>query len=72
MCFQNGYPDQPEDEVEQRWVDPSDVTDGDMPWAPNPVEKPQPWEDWPEEMAGPEYWLYKRQERRDNDTDPEQ
>jgi hypothetical protein len=26
---------------EDEWEDPND---GDMPWDPNPVSKPQPWE----------------------------
>jgi hypothetical protein len=45
-------------------------TEGDLPWeaaAPGwqPAE-PEGWrgevhlEEWPEDLAGPEYWLYKR------------
>jgi hypothetical protein len=45
-------------------------TDGDLPWATSGSEWESPdkerWrgdmhsDQWPEELAGPEYWLYKR------------
>ncbi|HTC24941.1 MAG TPA: hypothetical protein VK688_11285 [Gemmatimonadales bacterium] len=45
-------------------------TEGDLPWAPEEAgwEAPDPeaWRgevhhgEWPEELAGPEYWLYKK------------
>jgi hypothetical protein len=45
-------------------------TDGDLPWATNGTDGESPandtwrgdlhFEHWPEELAGPEYWLYKR------------
>lgn len=75
MCFTNGIPDREEDERENDWVPPSDLTEGDMPWSPNPVERPQPWleraaPEWVEPAEGddPLYDLLKR----DADTDPEQ
>ncbi len=45
-------------------------SEGDLPWASNeagwePLES-DPWrgdvhlDQWPEELAGPEYWLYKK------------
>jgi hypothetical protein len=44
--------------------------DGELPWAANGSEWEGPAEEgwrgelhidhWPEELAGPEYWLYKR------------
>lgn len=40
-CWDGGFATRPEDEREGDWVDPHD---GDLPWDPNPVEKPQPWE----------------------------
>lgn len=43
--------------------------DGDLPWdIPEPESTDDSWrgnehfEDWPENLAGPEYWLYKNQE----------
>jgi hypothetical protein len=45
-------------------------TDGDLPWATNGIDGESPatdawrgdlhFDQWPEELAGPEYWLYKR------------
>jgi hypothetical protein len=44
-------------------------TDGDLPWATNGTNGESPanawrgdlhFDHWPEELAGPEYWLYKR------------
>ncbi|HEX9054406.1 MAG TPA: hypothetical protein VF830_05830 [Gemmatimonadales bacterium] len=47
-------------------------TEGDLPWASEEAEweapDPEAWRgavhqgEWPEELAGPEYWLYKRLE----------
>lgn len=39
--WDGGFHDAPEDEREGQW---EDSDDGDMPWEPNPVTKPQPWE----------------------------
>jgi hypothetical protein len=46
-------------------------SDGDLPWdTPDGEWEPggaEPWRgdlhlgDWPENLAGPEYWLYKKQ-----------
>jgi hypothetical protein len=45
-------------------------SDGDLPWASDEAEweapDPEAWRgavhhrEWPEELAGPEYWLYKK------------
>jgi hypothetical protein len=45
-CWDGGAAQQPEDEREQQhaW---EDSDDGDMPWDPNPAERPQPWERYP-------------------------
>lgn len=43
---QNGYQDDPEDETE-------------MLGAFEDMGKYDEWEGWPEDMAGPVYWLYK-------------
>jgi hypothetical protein len=45
--------------------------DGDLPWDTPDSEwgDPEAWRgdvhlgDWPENLAGPEYWLYKKEER---------
>ena len=41
---------------------------GDLPWdTPEEDEQAEAWrgdlhsDDWPESLAGPEYWLYKKQ-----------
>jgi hypothetical protein len=46
---------------------------GDVPWGTPEAESgadseawrgesyQEDWEDWPENLAGPEYWLYKKQ-----------
>lgn len=54
-------------------------TDGDLPWVTDDPgwEPPDPeaWRgaahlgEWPEELAGPEYWLYKKL-GEENDSDP--
>jgi len=45
-------------------------SEGDLPWDPPESEREsdsQAWQgelyqdDWPESLAGPEYWLYKKQ-----------
>ena len=51
-------------------------TDGGLPWesedaADDDSSVAEPWRgmlhlaDWPENLAGPEYWLYKAQDERD-------
>ncbi|HTK43157.1 MAG TPA: hypothetical protein VL287_16335 [Gemmatimonadales bacterium] len=55
-----------EDEERLPWE-----TDGDLPWASEDPEweapDPEAWrgtvhlQEWPEDLAGPEYWLYKKQ-----------
>jgi hypothetical protein len=45
-------------------------TEGDLPWGSEEAEweapDPEAWRgevhqgEWPEELAGPEYWLYKK------------
>ena len=58
--YDGGWPEQPEDETEQKWQDPDD---GDLPWEPERTGKPgERWEPqtWPEEDAGPEYRFYKK------------
>ena len=49
-------------------------TDGDLPWDATEAEEDSldgEWRgivhlaDWPENLAGPEYWLYKAQDERD-------
>jgi hypothetical protein len=45
-------------------------TDGDLPWASDEpgrdAPEDEPWRgevhvaEWPEDLAGPEYWLYKQ------------
>ena len=72
-CWE-GFASREEEERENDWVPPSDLTDGDMEWAPNPVDKPEPWkaEEWPKDLAGPEYWLWRRLLEEDDDLDPEQ
>ena len=53
MCI-DPYPGRPEDEREEEaWADP---LNGECPGA---GEAWQPEDTWPEELAGPEYWLYK-------------
>ncbi len=52
-------------------------TEGDLPWVSDVVEweapDPDAWRgtvhqsDWPEELAGPEYWMYKRAEQSDGE-----
>jgi hypothetical protein len=43
--------------------------DGDLPWDTPDSEDSEAWRgdvhlgDWPENLAGPEYWLYKKEER---------
>lgn len=51
-CYDGGWDQRPEDEMEQEgWNAPSDAEwRGDLHT-----------EDWPEILAGPEYWLYKKQ-----------
>ena len=71
MCFQNGYPDRPEDEREGDWRDPSELTDGDMPWAPNPVDKPEPWkrDGWRTHPMGPEERFYREMLEAEDEDD---
>jgi hypothetical protein len=67
MCIWDGSPIQPEDERENAWEDPND---GDLPWEPPRTAKPgERWEpqDWPEDDAGPEYRLYKKQQEEEDD-----
>jgi hypothetical protein len=52
--------------------------EGDLPWdTPDTEWEPsdgEPWrgdihmDDWPESLAGPEYWLYKNQGDGDDDA----
>lgn len=73
--WDGGWADQSEPERESEWHDSEVAADS---WRGGA----QP-EEWPEELAGPEYWLNKgmddanedrerRRKRRDNDVDPEQ
>lgn len=47
-----------EDETTPPWL-PSWEPPEELNWEPPPDDTP-PLEDWPEDLAGPEYWLYKR------------
>ena len=51
-CWE-GFASREEEERENDWIAPSDLTDGDLPWAPNPVEKPQPYLDRGPEWVAP-------------------
>lgn len=53
--YDGGFAERPEDEREAEWEDPFD---GDLPWEPNPVEKPQPWER-PKWGGTPEEQMYR-------------
>jgi hypothetical protein len=62
-CWDGGAAQQPEDEREQQdsWEDPFG---GDLPGKPRGPEDEE-WKpaDWPEYLAGPEYWLYRKKWR---------
>ena len=61
MCIWDGWPSQPEGEREDAWVDP---LDGRLPGETeaDQEERADGWKypGWPEDDAGPEYWLNKR------------
>ena len=51
MTIWDGWPDQPEDEIEQAWQDP---LDGEVPGQPpHTVEDTEPWSypEWPDPKA---------------------
>ena len=54
-CWDGGAAQQPEDEREEQdaWEDPSD---GDLPWEPNRVDRPEPWKR--PEYPGPEWRMW--------------
>ncbi len=53
--WDGGFHDAPEDERENAWEDPHD---GDLPWDPNPVNKPEPWKR-PNYSGTPEEQMYR-------------
>lgn len=55
--WDGGWPDQPEEERE--WED-EEIEDDDPP--PESWRGDQHLEDWPEDLAGPEYWFFRRWE----------
>jgi hypothetical protein len=62
--YEAGFNPRPEDEREQESWHDSD--DGDMPWAPNPVEAPLPWK--PHNWTGtPEEQMHR--DKLDDDFD---
>jgi hypothetical protein len=73
MCpvWDGGSAQQPEDEREQQHdFDGGDdwqpAHDGDMPWDPNPADKPEAWKsyDWHD---GPEYRAWKKKQQEEDD-----
>ena len=52
--WDGGFHDAPEDEREQQWEDSDDLEDEDAPWRGDTH-----LDNWPESLAGPEYWLYR-------------
>lgn len=59
--YEAGFNPRPEDEREQEaWNDPPDEA-ADEWRGGEPVNQGDDWKDagWPEDDAGPEYWLYK-------------
>lgn len=45
---------------------------GDLPWEDEELDPEESWrgdvhgEDWPETLAGPEYWMYKDEDDSDH------